>query len=66
MMVFAKNGTPIKGWSFNYKYSYSGNPTLFVDTSAPSASNDNFYSSYLFSTSTGSFYRLMLTSISES
>lgn len=64
MMIFNKNGTPVKGYSFNYQYSYAGDYISPPDGISASPS-DNYYPDYLNGISTASDYRLMLAGISE-
>jgi YD repeat-containing protein len=64
MMIFNKNGTPVRGYSFNYQYSYAGDYISPPDGVSP-APTDNYYADYINGISTASDYRLMLTGISE-
>lgn len=65
MMVLKNNGTPLKGYSFQYKYSTYLSTSLVVDTTSPPTSADNYYASYLAGTNNSSTLRLMLTGVSE-
>ncbi|GGA92009.1 hypothetical protein GCM10011511_14260 [Puia dinghuensis] len=66
IMVYRKNGTLLKGFSLNYKYSVgSVLGGLQADTASPSSTTDNFYASWINGISSSSNYRLMLTGISE-
>lgn len=65
MMIFRSDGTPVRGYSFNYQYSVAGNTQLIFDTSSPDPSMDNYYASYLNNLNSTSNWRLMLTGVSE-
>jgi YD repeat-containing protein len=64
MMIFNKNGTPVRGYSFNYQYSYAGDYISPPDGVSP-APTDNYYADYINGISTASDYRLMLAGVSE-
>jgi len=65
LMVYRKDGTLLKGYSLNYKYSVAGAFGLEVDTVAPPSSESNYYADWVFGISGASNHHLLLTRISE-
>ena len=65
VMVYRKDGTLLKGYSLNYKYSVAGLFGLEVDTAGPPSAESNYYADWIYGISGSSNYRLLLAGISE-